>query len=173
MDLSVSVFVHVWVCVLSVCMCVYMYIADCVCFTTWKCEIGFTETDCHQLILCNIPLPVHLIKKKKILKRCWEWDLTGTTLSPVGGSEVFSHLLLYKNRLQGEKHWWECETLTTEKRTWGESLQVERGVLFVFVCLMSLSHFAECDIDGCDISWDFCSTLKLSPWKQKQELKRP
>ena len=29
MDLSVSVFVHVWVCVLLACICMDMYIADC------------------------------------------------------------------------------------------------------------------------------------------------
>lgn len=53
------------VCAVGVHVREYVHSRLCVCFTTRKCEIGFTETDCHQLILCNIPLPVHLIKKKK------------------------------------------------------------------------------------------------------------
>lgn len=68
MDLSASVFVHVWVCVLLACICMDMYIADCEQECVFynrhalESEIGFAETDCHQLILCNIPLPVLLIK---------------------------------------------------------------------------------------------------------------
>lgn len=42
---------------------IYKADCDCVCFTTQTCEIGFTEKDYHHLILCNIPLSVHLITK--------------------------------------------------------------------------------------------------------------
>lgn len=156
------------------CMCVGVYVcvllAD---MDTVDCdhECMFYNTNvwdsfhrhCHQVILCNIPLPVCLIKKK-LLKRCREWDLTGTTLSPVGGgrySPTYSYIRIdYRDRNTDEsvRRW--------RQRAWGgvcaggEECGLSVPYLF-FACLMTLSHLAGCHFNGCDISWDFCPQFKL------------